>query len=243
MGANIAVFILAALSTGTLAGLTTAGTTPLHMFGAEIGYLPGYQPGYLQGSAIFTDTHAIFDLFGRTVTAPFVAAGGYYRMITSMFLHYGLIHLGFNMLVLWMFGRALEHDLGPARFFTVYMLSGLTGSVAVYFFSYDTATAGASGAVYGLFGLLILVNRKLKRDNRSLYILIGLNLALGFFLPVSFAGHIGGLVGGLICGAILTFTPRERRGLHWVGFAVLLAALAVATFIQTGILDNQYDIV
>ena len=59
----------------------------------------------------------------------------------------------------------------------------------------------------------------------------------------SLAGHVGGLIGGLVCGAILTFTPRERRPLHWVGFALFLVVLAVITFFQTGVLDNQFDIV
>jgi membrane associated rhomboid family serine protease len=113
----------------------------------------------------------------------------------------------------------------------------------VYLFSFDTFTAGASGAVYGLFGLLILVNRKMKRDNQGIYVLLGLNLILTLVMGFSFAGHVGGLVGGAICGAILTFTPRRRRSLHWVGFALFLVVLAAITFFQTGVLDNQYDIV
>lgn len=231
IGANVAVFVLAVITAGTLAAATTSVLTPLHLFGAEIGYRPGFS------------TQVPVDLFGLTFSAPVVAAGGYYRMITAMFLHFGVIHLLFNMVVLWMLGRVLERDLGPARFFTAYMLSGLAGSVAVYLFSYQSATAGASGAVYGLFGLLIMVNRKLRRDNQGIYVLLGLNLVLTIVWGFSLAGHVGGLIGGLICGAILTFTPRERRQLHWIGFALFLAALAVVTFFQTGVLDNRFDIV
>ncbi|SDL81591.1 Membrane associated serine protease, rhomboid family [Glycomyces sambucus] len=231
IGANVAVFVLALVAGGGLAAATSSALTPLHLLGAEIGYLPGYR------------SEVTAEVFGMSITAPFVAAGGYYRMITGMFLHFGAIHLLFNMVVLWMLGRILERDLGPARFTAAYFLSGLAGSVAVYLFSYDTFTAGASGAVYGLFGLLIMVNRKLRRDNQGIYVLLGLNLVLTLIMGFSFAGHVGGLVGGLICGAILTFTPRERRRLHWVGFAVFLIALAVVTFIQTGSLDNRFDIV
>lgn len=227
---NVAVFILAALSTGSLMGLTTTSMTPLHVIGAEIGYYGGYD-------ALRTD------LFGIEVTAPVIAAGGYYRMITSMFLHYGAFHLLLNMVVLWLFGRVLEHDLGPARFLAVYLLSGLAGSVAVYYFAPETATAGASGAVYGLFGLLVMVNRKLKRDNRSIYVLIALNLVLTLVIGFSFWGHVGGLVGGLICGAILTFIPRERRNLHWAGFAAFLAILAVATILQTAALEGRSGVI
>jgi len=231
IGANVAVFVLAVISAGSLAAATGSMMTPLHWIGAEIGYLPGYR------------TEVTVDLFGLEITAPVVAAGGYFRMFTAMFLHFGIIHLLFNMVVLWMLGRILERDLGPARFLTAYLLSGLAGSVAVYLFSYDSSTAGASGAVYGLFGLLILVNRKLSRDNRGIYILLGLNLVLTLVWGFSFSGHVGGLVGGLICGAILTFTPRQRRSLHWVGFALFLVVLAAITFFQTGVLDNQFDIV
>lgn len=230
IGANVAVFVLAVISAGTLVAATSSMMTPLHRLGAEIGYLPGF-------------AEVPVDLFGMSITAPVVAAGGYYRMVTAMFLHFGAIHLLFNMVVLWMLGRILERDMGPARFLTTYMLSGLAGSVAVYLFSFGSATAGASGAVYGLFGLLIMVNRKLRRDNQGIYVLLGLNLVLTIFLGFSLAGHVGGLIGGLICGVVLTFTPRERRSLHWVGFAVFLAVLAVITFFQTGVLDNRYDIV
>jgi membrane associated rhomboid family serine protease len=231
IGLNVAMFVLAVISAGTIAAATSSAMTPLHWLGAEIGFLPGYQ------------SSVTVDLFGLELTSPFIAAGGYYRMLTAMFLHFGVIHLLFNMVVLWMLGRILERDLGPARYLTAYLLSGLAGSVAVYLFSSGTWTVGASGAVYGLFGLLILVNRKLKRDNNGLYVLLGLNLVLTLIMGFSFAGHVGGLIGGAICGAILTFTPRERRPLHWVGFAVLLAVLAAITFFQTGLLDNQYDIV
>ncbi|MCC3764770.1 rhomboid family intramembrane serine protease [Glycomyces sp. TRM65418] len=231
IAANVAVFVLAIVSAGDLAAAMSSVLTPLHLFGAEIGFHPGIP------------NEVPVDLFGFTFTAPVVAAGGYYRMITGMFLHFGLIHLLFNMVVLWLLGRVLERDLGPARFLTAYMLSGLAGSVAVYLFSFGSVTAGASGAVYGLFGLMIMINRKLRRDNQGIYVLLGLNLVLTIVWGFSLAGHVGGLVGGLICGAILTFTPRERRQLHWVGFGALLVVLAVITFFQTGVLDNRFDVV
>jgi membrane associated rhomboid family serine protease len=244
IGANVVVFVLAVLSAASLDAAVTSMMTPLHGIGAEIGYFPDYPNGVrLSPWVVVVEGQAFVDLFGQTVSAPILVGGGYYRMLTAMFLHFGVIHLLFNMVVLWMLGRVLERDLGPARFLSAYLLSGLAGSVAVYLFSFGTATAGASGAVYGLFGLMIMVNRKLRRDNQGIYVLLGINLVLTVVWNFSLAGHVGGLIGGLVCGAILTFTPRERRQLHWVGFAVLLAALAAITFFQTGVLDNRYDIV
>jgi membrane associated rhomboid family serine protease len=234
IGVNVAAFVLTVLSAG-LGTVMSSGATMMHLAFGELGL------GFTQTGVPVPEIPV--EIFGFEFISPTVAAGGYYRMVTAMFLHFGGIHLLFNMVVLWMLGRILERDLGPARYLTAYMLSGLAGSVAVYLFSFGTTTAGASGAVYGLFGLLIMVNRKLRRDNQGIYVLLGLNLALTLFLGFSFAGHVGGLVGGLICGAILTFTPRERRYLHWVGFALLLAVFAAITFFQTGVLDNRYDIV
>ncbi|MEU5154566.1 rhomboid family intramembrane serine protease [Glycomyces sp. NPDC021274] len=234
IGANVAVFIVTVLSAGVWA-IISSGSTEMHRAFAELG---------LGFSRLGVPVPEIpVELFGVEFVSPTVSAGGYYRMVTAMFLHFGVIHLLFNMVVLWMLGRVLERDLGPARYFTAYMLSGLAGSVLVYLFSYGALTAGASGAVYGLFGLMIMVNRKLRRDNQGIYVLLGLNLVLTLMLGFSFAGHVGGLVGGLICGAILTFTPRERRALHWVGFALFLVVLAAITFFQTGVLDNRFDVV
>ncbi|GAA2126398.1 rhomboid family intramembrane serine protease [Glycomyces algeriensis] len=234
IGANVVAFILTVLSAG-VGAIVSPGATEMHLAFAEIGL------GFSQFGAPVPEIPV--SLFGVDFISPTVSAGGYYRMVTAMFLHFGIIHLLFNMVVLWMLGRVLERDLGPARYLTAYMLSGLAGSVAVYLFSFGTTTAGASGAVYGLFGLMIMVNRKLRRDNQGIYVLLGLNLVMTVMFQFSFAGHVGGLIGGLICGAILTFTPRKQRALHWVGFALFLVVLAAITFFQTGVLDNQYDIV
>ncbi|GAB3647494.1 hypothetical protein GCM10028833_11380 [Glycomyces tarimensis] len=227
IGINVAMFVLTLLVGGM--GAVGGAITELHLALAEYS-----RPAQAQ-----------VELFGNLYLLPTVAAGGEYRLLTSTFMHFGAIHLLFNMVVLWILGRVLERDLGSLRFLAVYLLSGLAGSVATYLFaSPEIWSAGASGSIYGMFGALILVNRRLSRDNNGIYVLLGLNLALTFIVPsISITGHLGGLVGGLLCGAVLAFTPKgRRRVLHWVGFAAILALLVVLTVWRTGVLLSEYGV-
>lgn len=137
-----------------------------------------------------------------TLWAPGIAAQDqYYRLVTSAFLHYGAMHLLFNMWALYVVGPPLEAWLGRLRFGVLYALSGLGGSVLVYLISpLNTATAGASGAIFGLFGAIFVVARKLNLDVRWIAAVVGLNLAFTFIGPalgagsISWQGHVGGLV-------------------------------------------------
>jgi membrane associated rhomboid family serine protease len=169
-----------------------------------------------------------------------IAAGEYYRMFTSMFLHYGIVHLLMNMWALWILGRTLEAVLGPARFLALYLLAGLGGSVAVYYFAPNTLTAGASGAIFGLFAALFVVLRKMGRDTSSVVPVIVLNVVFTFAVPgISIAGHLGGLVVGAIVGAILAHAPRERRSLVQAGGAAAVAALLIVmTLVRTAALPG-----
>ena len=123
--------------------------------------------------------------------------------MTSAFLHYGLTHLLFNMWALYVVGPPLEIWLGRLRFCALYALSALGGSVLVYLLSDPAAaTAGASGAVFGLFGASFVVGKRLNLDVRWVIGLIAINLAFTFVIPlissqnISWQGHIGGLVTG-----------------------------------------------
>jgi membrane associated rhomboid family serine protease len=142
-----------------------------------------------------------------------VAYGDYYRLFTSMFLHYGLLHLLMNMWALWVLGRLLEAVLGPARFLGLYLVSGLGGSVAVYLFGDQAApTAGASGAIFGLFAALIVVLRRLRRSVAGVVPILVINLIFTFSVPgISIAGHLGGMVTGGVVAAGLAYAPRSAR--------------------------------
>ncbi|WP_328349676.1 rhomboid family intramembrane serine protease [Mycobacterium sp. NBC_00419] len=161
--------------------------------------------------------------------APAVASGEYYRLITSAFMHYGIAHILFNMWALYVLGPPLEQHLGRLRFGALYGLSALGGSVLVYLVApIGSATAGASGAVFGLFGATFVVARRLNLDIRFLVILIAVNLVMTFTLPgISWQGHLGGLATGALIAAAYVYAPRDNRTL--VQVAVTIATLVVFT--------------
>jgi membrane associated rhomboid family serine protease len=167
-----------------------------------------------------------------TLWPPAVADGQYYRLVTSAFLHYGLTHILFNMWALYVIGPSLERLLGRLRFGALYGLSALGGSVLVFLLSpLNTATAGASGAVFGLFGATFVVARKLNLDVRWVVGLIVLNVVFTFVAPllgtgaISWQGHLGGLVTGALVAAGFVYAPRAQRNLIQGAVAGVLLVL------------------
>jgi membrane associated rhomboid family serine protease len=170
-----------------------------------------------------------------TLWPPAVADGQLYRLVTAAFLHYGAMHLLFNMWALYVVGPPLEMWLGRLRFGALYALSGLGGSVLVYLLSpLNTATAGASGAIFGLFGAMFVVGRKLTLDVRGVVAVIVINLVFTFVAPaissqqISWQGHVGGLVTGALVGAAYVYPPRERRNLVQVTATILVLVVFAA---------------
>jgi membrane associated rhomboid family serine protease len=144
---------------------------------------------------------------------PAVADGDYYRLVTSAFRHYGVVHLLFNMWALYVIGPSLERQLGRLRFSVLYALSAVGGSVLVYLFSpLTSATAGASGAVFGLFGATFVVAKRLNLDVRGVVVLIAINVVITFTVPsISWQGHAGGLITGAAVAAAYVYAPARRR--------------------------------
>lgn len=163
---------------------------------------------------------------------PSVDAGEWWRVITSGFLHGGMIHLLFNMLALYNLATLLEPLLGRSRFAALYGTSLLTGSLGVLLVSPDALTVGASGAVFGLMGALVIAQRSRGIDPFSSGVggIIAINLLITFTIPgISIGGHVGGLVGGLVCGwVLLDAGPRAFRQ-PWAPTAAVVA-LGVAAF-------------
>ncbi|WP_081898758.1 rhomboid family intramembrane serine protease [Herbidospora cretacea] len=172
-------------------------------------------------------------------TSPFhIYAGEYWRLITGAFLHsrptsaFAITHILFNMWALWAIGPELERRLGHARFAALYLTAALGGSVAVYLFSPYSAV-GASGAIYGLFGALFVMARRLGYDARGVVWLIGINVFVTFVIPgISWQGHLGGLVVGALVAVIFAYAPeRNRAVIQWAGVAAVLLVLVLTVYV------------
>ncbi|GAA3300486.1 rhomboid family intramembrane serine protease [Streptomyces cinereospinus] len=165
-----------------------------------------------------------------------VAEGEWYRLVTSMFAHEAIWHVAFNMLSLWWLGGPLEAALGRARFLALYLVSGLAGSALTYLLAAPTtASLGASGAVFGLFGATAVLMRRLNYDMRPVLVLLAINLIFTFtWSNIAWQAHIGGLVGGLVIGYAMVHAPRERRALVQYGACALMLAVVVGvTLLRT----------
>ena len=182
--------------------------------------------------------------------SPAVADGDLYRLLTSAFMHYGLTHLLFNMYALFIVGPPLEVWLGRLRFGALYALSALGGSVLVYLLApLNAATAGASGAVFGLFGASFVVGKRLNLDVRWVVGLIVINLAFTFVIPlmggqnISWQGHIGGLVTGALVAAAYAYAPRAGRTVIQVSVtAAVLVVFALLIWWRTSELLTLFGI-
>lgn len=176
------------------------------------------------------------ELFGLTGGAVGVATGELYRLITSAFLHAGVIHLLLNMGALATVGPHLEAALGRVRFVALYLLSALGGSVAGFLLAPPaTLSVGASGAVFGLFGAYYVVERRTGRDTASVLGLLAVNLVITFVLPfIDWRAHLGGLVTGTLIAAVLAYVPRgpRRTSLQAAGCVLLALVLVVLTVLR-----------
>jgi membrane associated rhomboid family serine protease len=162
----------------------------------------------------------------------------YYRILTSGFLHYSLLHIAFNMFFLYILGQMLEPAIGRVNFIAVYLASLLAGSFGALLFEPDALTVGASGACFGVLGAAIAVAhyRRISVWQSGLALTLLINIVFSFSVSgISIGGHIGGLVGGLITGAVVV-ELAERRGLQSASLAVcagvgvisVVGAIAVA---------------
>ncbi|MBC3763900.1 rhomboid family intramembrane serine protease [Quadrisphaera oryzae] len=179
--------------------------------------------------------------------APVVAAAEPWRFLTAAFLHGGVIHIAFNMYALYLFGSYLEQQFGRLRFAALYLITAFGGSVGTLLLvspdsrGWGIVSVGASGAVFGLFGALVLVQRKLNQQFGQVVVLIVINGAIGFLVPgIAWQAHLGGLVTGLALGAVYAYAPqRARTPVQAAGaaaVALVLLVAAVTRMAATGLL-------
>jgi membrane associated rhomboid family serine protease len=183
--------------------------------------------------------------------APFLGWTEPWRFVTAAFLHSPatIFHILLNMFALWSLGQYLEPMLGRARFAALYLISGIGGQVAVTLLAgsptipglraglddaWLTPVVGASGAIFGLFGALLVLNRHLGRSSAAMYATIAINAAFGFFYPgISWQAHLGGLVTGVVCaGVIVVFRRQGVRHLVWAALTAVLVLLVAVTVVK-----------
>jgi len=160
----------------------------------------------------------------------------WWRLVTSAFLHGGWLHIAFNMYVLYSLGPTLERLLGHSRYLMLYLLAALGGAVCSYAFSdVLTVSVGASGAIFGLMGALVVAGRKLRYDITQVLVLLGVNFAIGFLAPgVDWRAHVGGMVVGAAVAAIFVLPPaRLRLPVQVIGVTAVLVVLVIIIMVRT----------
>ncbi len=168
---------------------------------------------------------------------PAIAVNGeYWRLLSSAFLHGGILHILFNMYVLFVLGPTLERILGHLRYSVLYIVAALGGAVASFMFSdILTVSVGASGAIFGLMGALVVAGRRLRYDITQVLVLLVINVVIGFMSPgVDWRAHLGGLVVGAAVAAVFVYAPHKGRVMwQWIGVGGIVAVLVVATIVRT----------
>lgn len=223
MGINIGVWLLSlvvGIATGELSGsdiarfISSGSITDLVRWGAAT------------PAQVYTDGQNLY-------LADGIATGQWWRLVTSGYLHSGILHLALNMYALWILGPYCERLLGRWRYIALYVISGIGGATAEFLLrDPGTYAVGASGSIFGLMAALIFFFRAMNMDLRPIITLLILNLAFGFFIPgISVIGHLGGAIAGGAVGAVFAFAPRgSQRSTIQIG-GLIMVSIAIATAI------------
>lgn len=180
------------------------------------------------GSAAFGGSSVSRHQADLALMKPFVQDGEWWRLVTSGFLHFGILHIAMNMLLLWQLGNLLESAVGRGRFVLLYFAALVGGSFGALLLSPDALTGGASGAVFGLMGAasVALWHRGINPMQTGIGTTLVLNLLITFTIPgISVGGHLGGVIVGAAVGYVM-FDPAVNRSSHWLTWAAPLAAIA-----------------
>ena len=185
------------------------------------------------GSTVLTNGGAINGReLDMALSQYFIDNGEWYRLVSSGFLHYGLIHVGMNMFLLWQLGQLLEPALDRGRFALLYFAAMFGGSVGALAFSPNALTGGASGAVFGLMAAAAvgLQQRGVNPMKTGIGATLILNLLITFTIPgISIGGHVGGALMGAVVGYAM-LEPRWNRTAAWVAWAAPVAGIVASVF-------------
>lgn len=168
---------------------------------------------------------------------PDVQDGEYYRLVSSGFLHFGLFHIGMNMLLLYQLGQLLEPAVGRVRFTMLYFASLLGGSLGALMLQPNGLTGGASGAVFGLMAAAAvgMHRRGVNIFRTGIGTVLVLNLVITFTVPgISVGGHLGGATAGALCGFVM-LAPRHAPMPNWASYAAPVALAAASVLLSVAI--------
>jgi membrane associated rhomboid family serine protease len=198
--------------------------------------------------AVLPRSGSALDLGSALAFFPTLGLEEPWRFVTAAFLHGPIIHIMFNMFALWQVGSYLEPMLGRLRFAILYLVSAVGGSVGYLLLTspevtvggtFWRGTVGASGAVFGLFGAMLVLNRHLGRSSAGIAVVILINGAIGFLPGIAWQAHLGGLVTGAALAAVITATaPKGRRRLQLPALAAVLALLVVAAVARYAVVGD-----
>lgn len=184
---------------------------------------------------------------GGWLFGPEVADGDWWRIVTSGFLHAGIVHLGFNMVALWILGSRFEAYIGPLRFGLIYGAAVMWGSAGALLLSPNVRTVGASGGVFGLMAAIFILERQ-----RGISIMgdaglwLGINLVITFALPgISIGGHLGGIIGGGVAALALSGLGKRHlaaRRMHMGSLAAVVAVVVVGAVGALVIAKQRSDV-
>lgn len=195
------------------------------------------------GIAVTSVNPAVLVGFGAKQNALIVNQHQYWRLITSSFIHIGIIHLFFNNYALWIIGQEVERIYGSARFVVLYFLTGLIGSLGSFYFNPDATSAGASGAIFGLFGVMAAFAFRYRKEipatlskeiKRRVLPLIAINLIFGFSVQfVDNSAHIGGLLSGIALAFVVPYLrPGEKDNIFWRALQYASLLLILISFVE-----------
>ena len=184
----------------------------------------------LDGGGLWTGGPLVSD--GAVSAHPIAVDHEWWRLVTAGFLHIGLLHVGFNMILLSLLGNMLEPRMGSARFALLYFTALLGGSLGAVLLSPNAATVGASGAVFGLMGAAVISTRRqgVNPWQTEIGMLLLFNLAFTFLVPhISVGGHVGGLAAGTVAGVLLLDAKGARAVLGVLATVLLAGGIVVAS--------------
>jgi membrane associated rhomboid family serine protease len=230
------------------ANLRATTVTKILLIAIAVGFVWELVAGGMGSFGLRPSGQALLD--AGAAFPPAIATGQWWRLLTSIFLHADLLHLGTNAFVLWIFGTQLEREIGRPSFLAVFLATGLFASATSYAFSDPrTLAVGASGAVFGIVGAFVTYHY-LRRHHvlaearlRSAVGMVLLNLVIGFLIPqIDWRAHVGGLVAGVIAGfAVDPSRPDgRRRAAAIAGLTLVITGAVVLVVIRTAQLRDAF---